>query len=282
MNMCKYSLLLGAAAVAAGCTTAAPPSAPLIESSKHMLIEVKQDQPGLSLTLNDPKTFDGFETQLARQAAESFQREADLRATVSEHREQSLVDGKADAVIASFSMTPDRKSEVDMVGPYLRTKTGILVREGYSGPTDISGFQTNRICTSKGTTTIQLIKDATGGSDLRDEPNFKSCEEKLRENVVDAIVTDKIILKGLAAQSGGDFKVLPSDFGPDQYYGIAIPQGYPKECAQLKDWLQNFVASPEWRRNFQLYFPGLDPNSHAVNSTQVAEHTACSSAKPAA
>lgn len=273
----KSVLALSVLVLLGGCASQ-PAESAWLDDPKFVEIEVKGDQPSLSSNQPDPKRFSGFEIELATEFAAAFDRELDLKATISEHRAEALESGRSDAVIASYSMNPQRKAKVDMVGPYLLTRTGIMVRSGYSGSPRIADFPSHRLCTVKGSVTIDLIVDATGGQP-RDEPGFKDCSEELEKGLVDAVVTDKIILEGLAAESDGAFRVLPRDFGPDQYYGIAIPPGHLEQCERLESWVREYVTSNRWINNFTTHFPDVDWREYAVTGRQVDERSECSAAE---
>ncbi|MGP4015537.1 transporter substrate-binding domain-containing protein [Saccharopolyspora sp. 5N708] len=244
------------------------------EDARYVNIGVKVDQPGLASYSKDPTNPEGFEVQLARSVAAQFQqRQARLINITSQTRESFLLENQAQMVIASYSMTDPRREFVDMIGPYLRSNTGIMVRSDYQGSDDVHSFHGADVCTAAGTTSVDLIKSELG-QEPRTVPSFKDCNDMLSNREVSAVITDKIILEGFV-QADPEFKLLNSEFGSDGYYGIAIPKGHPEECAAISKWLKTYIDSPEWRIHFSTYFPGVNPEDYSVGSALVDAKTRC-------
>ncbi|MBB5155041.1 transporter substrate-binding domain-containing protein [Saccharopolyspora phatthalungensis] len=253
----------------AGCSS----SSGLFQNARFASFGVKVDQPGLAGPTKDPTNPQGFEIYLARRVAEQFQREAAFQPITSEVRESYLQQDRLDVVIASYSMTDDRRLLVDMIGPYLRSKTGVLVRSDYHGPEDLHSFTGAEVCTAAGTTSVEVIRNELGQNPVT-EPSFEACKDRLKKRQVTAIMTDKIILEGFV-QNEHEFKLLDKEFGSDGYYAIAIPKNHPSECGTILNWLKGYVDSPEWKNNFTTYFPGVDPDDYSVSSSLVEAKTVC-------
>ncbi|MEV5538828.1 transporter substrate-binding domain-containing protein [Saccharopolyspora shandongensis] len=241
-----------------------------------MRFGVKADQPGLAGPTQDPNTPDGFEIQIARTIARKFDREASFQHITSATRETKLQSGEMNVVIASYSMTDPRRAEVDMVGPYLRSRSGIMVRSGYGGPDDVHSFSGADVCTADGTTSVDLIEKELKNQKPQTAPSFGGCIEMLRQNKVKAVMTDKLILEGFVGKSAGEFTLLAAEFGSEGYYGIAIPKNHRAECLQIMEIVKEYVDSPEWKSHFGVYFPGVKPDDYAVGSALVDAKSTCS------
>ncbi|MER7076966.1 glutamate transport system substrate-binding protein [Saccharopolyspora kobensis] len=254
--------------LATGCST----SPALFEDAKYIRIGVKVDQPGLAGSRpHDPTTYQGFEIQLGRQIAEHFGREPLFQPITSANREIFLQQGKVDLVIASYSITNPRREKIDMVGPYLRSQSGVLVRNDYTGPDQVGAFSGAEACTADGTTSFDLIKEELNGQEPQTAPSFQACLEKLSKREVDAVMTDKLILEGFAAHSKGEFKLLQRTFGQNGYYGIGMPKGHQQEFDEIKKLLKSYVGSAEWKRDFDTYFEGVDYNDYTVDPSNIDE-----------
>ncbi|RKT85335.1 glutamate transport system substrate-binding protein [Saccharopolyspora antimicrobica] len=260
--------LLALLLLVAGCST----SSELFKDDKYIHVGVKVDQPGLAgARPHDPTTYQGFEIQLAWRIAEHFGREPVFYPITSANREIFLQDGRVDLVIASYSITTPRREKVDMVGPYLRSQSGVLVRNDYSGPDQVGAFTGAEVCTADGTTSIELIKKELNGQEPQTAPSFQSCLDKLRDRDVNAVMTDKLILEGFAASSSGEFRVLERVFGQNGYYGIGMRKGHPAEFEEIKKLLKSYVGSAEWKRDFDTYFGGVNQDDHTVDPSNIDE-----------
>ncbi|MEV0054503.1 transporter substrate-binding domain-containing protein [Saccharopolyspora shandongensis] len=262
------SLLL----LVAGCSG----SSDLFQDPKFARFGVKADQPGLAGPTQDPNTPDGFEIQIAWTIARHFDRDASFQHITSATREKKLQTGEMNVVIASYSMTDPRRAEVDMVGPYLRSRSGIMVRSDYDGPDEVHSFSGADVCTADGTTSVDLIEKELNDQKPQTAPSFGGCIEMLRQHKVKAVMTDKIILEGFVRKSEGEFSLLAAEFGPEGYYGIAIPKNHRAECLEIMGIVKNYVSSTDWKRDFDTHFPGVKPDDYAVGPAQVDAKSTCS------
>jgi glutamate transport system substrate-binding protein len=254
--------------LATGCST----SPELFEDEKYIRVGVKVDQPGLAGSRpHDPTTYQGFEIQLAWRIAEHFGREPIFYPLTSANREIFLQEGKVDLVIASYSITNPRREEIDMVGPYLRSQSGVLVRNDYTGPDHVKAFSGAEACTADGTTSFELIKMELNGQEPQTAPSFQACLEKLSKRDVNAVMTDKLILEGFAAHSQGQFKLLQRTFGQNGYYGIGMRKGHRAEFDEIKKLLKSYVGSAEWKRDFDTYFEDVNQDDYTVDPSNIDE-----------
>ena len=139
-----------------------------------------------------------------------------------------LPSGEVDMVIATFSITDERKQEVDFAGPYFVAHQDLLVRrndEGDQRPGDAGRQEPLR---GAGTTSADYVKKhysgkitAPGVPDL-----LRVRRRSLANGDVDAVTTDDLILAGFAAQPEykGMLKVVGKGF-TDERYGIGVKQG---------------------------------------------------------
>jgi glutamate transport system substrate-binding protein len=105
---------------------------------EKIVIGTKFDQPGLGLKGKDGK-LTGFDVDVATFVAEQLGYSADKiewKEAVSAQRENLIDNDQVDYVVATYSITDERKKRVDFAGPYLVTGQSLLVRENN---TDITG-----------------------------------------------------------------------------------------------------------------------------------------------
>lgn len=175
--------LCSAVLVVAGCDSGAPP----IKSSDYrppvdttvsfasgstmqrlhqtgtLRIGTKFDQPlfGLRNPLtNRPQGFDAeMGTLIAARLGIPADR-IDWVETVSANRDPFLQQGRVDLVIATYTITDERKQIIDFAGPYFVAGQSLMVRsgnpEGITGPQDLPGHS---VCAVEGSASSTAIRN---------------------------------------------------------------------------------------------------------------------------
>jgi glutamate transport system substrate-binding protein len=166
---------------------------------------------------------------------------------VSRNRESYLLDGTVDIVVATYSITDERKEKVDFVGPYFLARQDIMVRaedHSIAGVEDLSG---KRVCTAQGSTSHQHLvqRNPEAIPILRD--TYSDCAKVLLAGDVDAVTTDQGILEGYAHESGGRLRVLYNPLW-DEPYGIGLRKGDAAFRSFLSERLAQVVANGDWSR----------------------------------
>ncbi|MDO5724219.1 MAG: glutamate ABC transporter substrate-binding protein [Flaviflexus sp.] len=233
-------------------------------------IGVKFDQPGLGL--KDGSEFKGFDIDVAKYLAKELGYEEDqitFVESVSAQRENMLENGQADLIVATYSITDERKERVSFAGPYFVAGQGLLVAEGeadISGPDSLDG---KTLCSVSGSTPAQRIKDEhSEGVQLQEAQGYSECVELLSSGAVDAVTTDDIILAGFAAQDkyAGKLKLVGKPFS-EELYGVGVAKGSDM-CEQVNEALTKMIDDGTWEKAVKdnlgdAYTPNPDTNPPA-------------------
>ena len=127
----------------------------------------------------------------------------------SKHREAMIQNGDVDMILATYSITDERKKAVSFAGPYFVAGQDLLVRKddnSINGPEDLNG---KRLCSVTGSTSAATVKEKFASEvQLMEQPGYAECATALFSGIVDAVTTDDIILAGLASASRGKLKGL--------------------------------------------------------------------------
>ena len=183
--------------------------------------------------------------------------------TNPEEREELITSGKVDLVVATYSITDQRRQHVDFAGPYFVAHQDLLVRRN---ETDITGPETldNRVlCSITGTTSAALVKDFYRGKiELKEYPSLADCVKALADSKVDAVTTDDVTLAGFAAEPKykGKLKVVEKGFS-DEYYGIGIKKGNTDLVAKVNTALKQYVADGSWRSSLAR---NVEPSGYKI------------------
>lgn len=256
-------LCVTALVAVAGCQAdsadAAGRCAELLGEDEAMAVGMHSDQPGLNFQESDA-TRSGFDYEFAKwlgQYCDLTVLEQDLSTS---QREDVLKNDKGvDLVIATYSITDERKKAVSFAGPYLETQQGVMVRDS-SKITSAADLAGKKVCAARGSTSWEQIlvylDDVTGVQ----ADGFGDCAALLREGKVDAVSTDQIILYGYEHEYE-ELRVLPDErFGHAELYGIGIPHGKAELCHFLNEAIVESIRSGWWVQQFKNNLPDhLDP-----------------------
>lgn len=224
---------LAAAAVLAlpACTAVAGEEESVLDQDT-LVVGVKFDQPGLGLEGDDGE-LTGYDVDVALYVAERMgfdEEDVELVGVTSAEREEKIVEDEVDMVAATYSITPERKTEVTFAGPYYVAKQDVLVRAedvGIEGVRDLEGLS---VCQGEGSNSAARITEGLGiPVEQMDAPSYSACIDALRDESVDAVSTDDLILAGFLAEDPAAFRFVNNPF-TDEKYGVGLPHGDVRAC----------------------------------------------------
>jgi len=219
----------------------------------EITIGIKIDQPGIGFQAPGSEEPEGFDIEIGKIIAAGLGIEPDdidWKETISDNRETFIDKGTVDIVIASYSITDDRRKLVGQAGPYYVTGQQLLVRtedeDSFAGPEDMDGA---KVCSVEGSTSLATAQDKYGA-----EPvplgTYSECVEQLQNGTVDVVTTDGAILLGYAAQAPEELVVVGDAFSEERY-GIGYPLGDTEFCQFITDTLQEAMDDGTWDDAFQ-------------------------------
>lgn len=215
-------------------------------------IGVKFDQPGLSMR-NPDGSMSGFDVDVAKYVAEQLGYEPsdiEWKEAPSGQRETLIQNGQVKYIVATYSITSERKQKVGFAGPYFQTGQSLLVRQDntdITGPESLTGNK--KVCSVTGSTPAQRIKEKYPDVQLQLYDTYSACIEALRNGALDAVTTDAVILAGYAAQNPGTMKVVGQPFSLE-LYGIGVSRDNNDFRLKIDDALQKMIDSGAWRAAF--------------------------------
>jgi len=262
MNRTAIAAAMAAAALALGvpaCTGPKHVSFPAgstmdrLQQAGKITVGVKYDQPGLGFRNLATGKPEGFDIKLAQIVAAELglgRDDIDYVETVSRNREAYLESGRVDIVIASYSITPERRRKVGQAGPYYVTHQQLLVRKGekdrISGPEQLPGV---RVCSVAGSTSLATVQKK-----YRARPvpvaTYTECVQRLLNKSVDAVTTDDAILLGYAALQPDKLEIAGRPF-TEERYGIGYRKGDQTFCQFLTDAIRKAEDNGEWEKAFK-------------------------------
>jgi glutamate transport system substrate-binding protein len=216
-------------------------------------IGVKYDQPGIGFKEPGSETPTGFDIEIGKILAAELgiaPEEIEWVETVSENREPFLQNNRVDMVIASYSITDERRQVVGQAGPYYVTGQQLLVREEdkekITTPEDTKGL---KVCSVTGSTSLQRMEDEFGASPVP-FATYSECVDQLENGTVDAVTTDGAILLGYAAENPDELEVVAEPFS-DELYGVGYNKQETEMCQFITDTLQTAMDEGTWAEAFE-------------------------------
>ncbi|QWC86344.1 glutamate ABC transporter substrate-binding protein [Nocardioidaceae bacterium] len=221
-----------------------------LAESGTIRIGVKVDQPGIGFQPAGADRPIGFDPEMGKIMAASLGLEpGDIQfvQTVSDQREPFLQSGEVDLVIASYSITDDRREVVGQAGPYYLTGQQLLVPSD-SDISSLADVEGTEVCSVTGSTSLSNIEEE--GATPRGFSTYSECVDQVLNGALPAMTTDGAILLGYAADNPDDLKVVVEPFSEERY-GIGYPQENPEMCQWINDTLTQAYDSGEWATAFE-------------------------------
>lgn len=216
-----------------------------IKKAGVLKVGVKADVPGFGLL--DPATnrYAGLEIEIAKLLADDIlgdSAKAAFTAVTAKTRGPLIDNGELDMIIATFTITEERKLSYNFTTPYYTDAVGLLVKKasGFSGLKDMNG---KIIGVAQSATSRKAIEDAAAGLGVAVEffefPGYPDIKAALDSGRVDAFSVDKSILNGYLDDTT---TILPDAFSPQQY-GVVTKLGNAELAVyvdtKVKNWLDD-------------------------------------------
>lgn len=216
-------------------------------------VGVKFDQPGLGFKDAAEDMPAGFDIEMAKILVASLgidptdTSKVQYVETISDNREPFLEDGTVDIVLASYSITDERRQVVGQAGPYMITGQQLLVKSDsdVESTADLAGKE---VCSVTGSTSLDNVKNE--GMKPVGFDTYSECVEKVLDGTVEAMSTDGSILMGYAAQNEGDLKVVGDPFSEERI-GVGYSKDRPEMCQWIVDTLTEANEDGDWAAAFE-------------------------------
>ncbi|MBA3234308.1 MAG: glutamate ABC transporter substrate-binding protein [Propionibacteriales bacterium] len=224
-----------------------------LNDAGKITIGVKIDQPGIGFQKPGADAPEGFDIEMGRIiAAKLGIADSDITwtETISDNREPFIEAGKVDIVIASYSITDERRAIVGQAGPYYVTGQQLLVREEdkgkIAGPEDLKGV---KVCSVEGSTSLATAQDKYG-ADPTPQGTYSECVNALKNGTTDVVTTDGAILLGYAAEAPDDLEVVGDAFSEERY-GVGYKLGDTEFCQFITDTITAAEEDGTWAKAFE-------------------------------
>jgi putative glutamine transport system substrate-binding protein len=217
------ALLAVTGAVFAGGKSESGGALDAIRKAGVLKVGVKSDVPGFGLLNTATNQYEGFEIELSKLIAKDLLGDAGKVAftpVTAKTRGPLLDNGELDLIIATFTVTEERKLTYNFSTTYYTDAVGMLVKKssGIKGLPDLNG---KTIGVAQSATSRVAIDEAAkaAGATLKfaEFATYPEIKAALDSGRVDVFSVDRSILAGYL---DSESEILPDRFSP-QEYGIA-------------------------------------------------------------
>ncbi|WP_442950455.1 glutamate ABC transporter substrate-binding protein [Paenibacillus sp. FSL H7-0357] len=218
-----------------------------IKERGKLLVGVKYDTRLFGLKDPGSGNVEGFDIDISKAIAKHIlgdENAIELKEVTSKTRIPMLNNGEIDMVVATMTITEERKKEVDFSDVYFQAGQSLLVKKGstITGLEDVT--KDTKILGSKGATSIKNIKEKVPGVTVLEFDNYQDAFSALKAGQGDALTTDDAILYGMASQDP-NFEVVGEPF-TDEPYGIAVQKGNTDVVKAINDTLTELKSSGDY------------------------------------
>lgn len=227
-----------------------------IKDADVLRVGVKDDRVGFGIRNTETGEYEGYEIEIAKAIAEDILGDPDKieYVAVNANTRTNLLDNnEIDCVVATFTITDERKQSWNFSDPYYEDYVGIMCKKGaYSSLADMDGAT---VAIQQSTTSKDAIEAAAKDLNITLKYNEYStaseCATALNSGVVDAWSID---VTQLMSYQNDDLEILPDRFEPQQF-GIATrlnDQEMTDEVEKVIKQLQEDGTLDKWQEEFNI------------------------------
>lgn len=165
----------------------------------------------------------------------------------SSTREQVLVNGQVDMVLATYSITPARAEKISFAGPYYTSQAGVLVKANNKAIQSYNDLGGKKVATQAGSTGPAILAQYASKASVQEFQTHQEALDALRQGRVEAYVTDYTLLLNALSLGAGDAKLAGAPFGAQDPYGIGLPKG-SDGVAFINAFLKKLQADGTWAK----------------------------------
>lgn len=201
----------------------------------------------------------GFDIDIAKAITEELTGDAanaEFVEVTSKTRIPLLKNGNIDAIIATMTITEERKEQVNFSNVYFDAGQALLVPNDSSIQSldDLSADTT--VLAVKGSTSAKNIRELAPEANVLELENYSEAFTALQSGQGDAVTTDNAILLGIIADNPG-YRLAGGIFTQEPY-GIAINKGQDAFLNEVNEALDTIKANGVYDEIYADWIPKLD------------------------
>lgn len=220
---------------------------------------VKADTNLFGLYNIEEREIQGFDVDIAKELTKVMtgdSENAEFVEVTSKTRIPLLKNGNIDAIIATMTISEERRKQVDFTDVYFAAGQSLLVPEDseIESIEDLTAEHT--VLAVKGSTSAINIREHSPQTNVLELENYSEAFTALQSGQGDAMTTDNAILLGIIAQNPG-YRLAGEPF-TDEPYGIAINKGQENFLAEVNEALDTIIQNGRYAEIYEYWFPGQE------------------------
>lgn len=212
----------GNAGSSSGKTTAKARTIDEIKKSGELRIAVFGDKKPFGYVDNDG-SYQGYDIELGNQLAQDLGVKVKYISVDAANRAEYLISNKVDITLANFTVTDERKKQVDFALPYMKVSLGVVSpKTGLI--TDVKQLEGKTLIVTKGTTAETYFEKNHPEIKLQKYDQYSDSYQALLDGRGDAFSTDNTEVLALALENKG-FEVGITSLGDPDTIAAAVQKG---------------------------------------------------------
>ncbi|MFS0574465.1 transporter substrate-binding domain-containing protein [Sporosarcina sp. 179-K 3D1 HS] len=225
-----------------------------IKERDKFVVGVKYDTKLFGLKNPSSGEVEGFDIDIAKQLAKAIlgdESKIELVEVTSKTRMPLLNKGDIDAIVATMTITEERKKEVDFTDVYFEAGQSLLVKKGspIKSIEDLNSKTT--VLAVKGSTSTDNIREAAPEAPVLEFENYAEAFTALKAGQGDTLTTDNSILLGMASEDD-NYELVGGTF-TDEPYGIAVKKGETELLEALNAALKELKENGEYDKIYDTW-----------------------------
>ncbi|WP_423837532.1 transporter substrate-binding domain-containing protein [Vagococcus luciliae] len=219
-----------------------------------MVWGVKYDTKLFGLMNIEKREVEGFDIDIAKEITKRLlgdEKKAEFVEVTSKTRIPLLKNGNIDAIIATMTISDERKKQVDFSDVYFDAGQSLLVKKGsdIKSVEDLNDGKT--VLAVKGSTSAANVRKKAPKAKVLELENYAEAFTALQSGQGDAMTTDNSILLGMASENP-DYELVGGNF-TDEPYGIAFNKGQTELVNQVNSILSDMKKDGTYEKIYKKW-----------------------------
>lgn len=228
-----------------------------VKESKTITWGVKADTRLFGLMSIKTGKIEGFEVDLAKALTKQMlgkNAKTEFVQTTPKTRIPLLKNGNIDAILATMTITPDRKKQVTFSEPYFTAGQSLLVKDN-STIKNVKDLNGKTALAVKGTTAVDNVKKFAPKAKVLEYDDYGQAFTALKAGQGQAMTTDNGLLAGIASENKG-YKLVGGTYTSEPY-GIAVEKGQTDFADRINKALNELKKNGTYHRLLVKWFNGI-------------------------
>lgn len=212
----------GSSDASSGKTTAKARTIDEIKKSGELRIAVFGDKKPFGYVDNDG-SYQGYDIELGNQLAQDLGVKVKYVSVDAANRAEYLISNKVDITLANFTVTDERKKQVDFALPYMKVSLGVVSQKD-KVIKDVKELEGKTLIVTKGTTAETYFEKNHPEVKLQKYDQYSDAYQALLDGRGDAFSTDNTEVLAWALENKG-YEVGISSLGDPDTIAPAVQKG---------------------------------------------------------